>query len=304
LPRDLKYNKIDEAIISPLIPAQQKQKTSCLSGLITARTRGARRSRVRAQRAGRIHFARERASPTGCGAEPHVSLLTFRRDAGSDLQYVNNTGMENIFMSIRKLTGEMLIRPCDAMYVILDGDNYANVMQMPQGTEQGNEFGDTIYKLNGFVPYHEHNKGYETFLCSGPVETFINGKRFITEKGDLIHIQPYTNHLFRHLHEGSVWREIFQGVHMYHAMAFEEFMNMYSPGINKDEEFTARRRMKYSGSFFWNEEPLVENVTRYDVPECKPHDRAFASYEFPGVTLNLKVGRWEHGNKRDLGTRR
>ena len=203
-------------------------------------------------------------------------------------------------MSIRKITGDMLIRPCDVMYVIQDNDNYANVMQMPQGAEQGNEFGDTIYELNGFVPYHEHEKGFETFLCSGPVETYINGKRFITEKGDLIHIRPYTNHFFRHLQEGSIWREIFQGVHMYSSMAYREFMDMYSPGINQNEEFSARRRMKYSGSYFWKEEPLVEDVSRYDVPECKPHDWAFESYEFPGITLNLKVGRWEHEGTKEI----
>ena len=42
----------------------------------TARMRCARRSRVRDKRVGRIHFARKRAVPMGCGAAPHVINLS------------------------------------------------------------------------------------------------------------------------------------------------------------------------------------------------------------------------------------
>ena len=35
-----------------------------------------------------------------------------------------------------------------------------------------NEMSDVYYQKDAFVPYHEHSKGYETFLIDG--EAWIN----------------------------------------------------------------------------------------------------------------------------------
>jgi len=67
------YDEFDAAIggISDL-NRNNSQKNKLFKSLITARMRCARRSRVRDKRVGRIHFARKRAVPMGCGAAPHM----------------------------------------------------------------------------------------------------------------------------------------------------------------------------------------------------------------------------------------
>ena len=47
----------------------------------------------------------------------------------------------------------------------------------PQGSRMINELGDTIYIKDAFVPYHDHEKGYETFLSARRVSICPPGIR-------------------------------------------------------------------------------------------------------------------------------
>lgn len=203
-------------------------------------------------------------------------------------------------MGIRRIAGEMLIRPDDYLYHIPCSDNYVDVLQMPQGLGADNEFGNTVYEKDGFVPYHDHESGFETFLAWNPIDTIINGKRFLMEKGDMIQIGPGVNHGFRHLEEGSVWQELFQGIEMYGPTAFHKNMDLYHPELKEDKAFQDRIKARDYGTYLREEEPVTETVSKYEIPQLKPADRAFASYVFPGITCNLKIGRWEYGGTKEI----
>lgn len=203
-------------------------------------------------------------------------------------------------MSIRNIAGEMLIRPDDYLCHIPCSDNYVNVLQMPQGLGADNEIGNTVYEKGGFVPYHDHESGYETFLAWSPIEATINGRRFLMEKGDLLQISPGVNHGFRHLEEGSVWQELFLGIQMYGPTAFHKNMDLYHPELKEDKAFQDRLKERDYGTYLREEEPEAEPAEKHEIPQLKPHGWAFASYAFPGVTCNLKIGRWEYGGVKEI----
>ena len=108
------------------------------------------------------------------------------------------------------------ITPQDYIHELEEKDCRDYLFIAPTGELLTNEMSDVYYQKDAFVPYHEHSKGYETFLIDrGSVEVTINGKRAIAHAGDMVHIEPYTSHGFRYLEEGTIWRELFSGMNMY-----------------------------------------------------------------------------------------
>lgn len=204
-------------------------------------------------------------------------------------------------MSIKRISGEMIIRPNDYLYHIPCSDNYVNVMQMPQGNLAENEIGDTVYEAGGYVAYHDHDEGYETFLTWNPVDCIINGKRFLMESGDLLQIVPHLNHGFTHVEEGSIWREMFQGIQMYAPTAYTKKLYRNYPDIQQDPAFKDMLSKEELGSYFRvDEDPVTEDVSKYDVPQLKPAEWAFSRYTLGAVELGLKVGRWEFGGAKEV----
>ena len=71
-------------------------------------------------------------------------------------------------MSVENLRSVMHIDPKeDVLYSIPDSDNHGDLLIRPQGRRMINELGDTVYIKDAFVPYHDHENGYETFLIDG-----------------------------------------------------------------------------------------------------------------------------------------
>ena len=203
-------------------------------------------------------------------------------------------------MSVENLRSVMHIDPLkDVLYSIPDSDNHGDLLIRPQGGRMVNELGDTVYIKDAFVPYHDHEKGYETFLIDGgSAEVCINKKKCIIERGDIVHIRPYVNHGYRYLEENTIWREMFQDMDMYNCVEDKHVIRTYSPQYWEDEEFKARR-YTLLGTLY-REDPVPEPAGKYDIPAVRPRGWAIAGFDMEGIRLNLKVGRWETDGVKEI----
>ena len=169
-------------------------------------------------------------------------------------------------MSVENMRSVMHIDPKrDVLYSIPDSDNHGDLLIRPQGNRMINELGDTIYIKDAFVPYHDHEKGYETFLIDGgSAEVCINKKKCIIKRGDIVHIRPYVNHGYRYLEENTIWREMFQEMDMYNCVEDKHVIRTYSPEYWEDEEFKARR-YKILGTLY-REDPVPVPAENTEIP--------------------------------------
>ena len=120
-----------------------------------------------------------------------------------------------------------------------------------------NELGDTIYIKDAFVPYHDHEKEYETFLIDGgSAEVCINKKKCIIKRGDIVR--------YRYLEENTIWREMFQEMDMYNCVEDKHVIRTYSPEYWEDEEFKARR-YKILGTLY-REDPVPVPAENTEIP--------------------------------------
>jgi len=181
-----------------------------------------------------------------------------------------------------------------------EGTQVINDFILPYGPH-GKEISDTVYHVDASVPYHEHRSGFETFFVPfGKVECIVRGQKFIMEAGDILHLPPYVGHGFRHLEEGTIWRELFQDIYMAEAMVRKNFVNDTYPGkLNDDPKFLAHYR---SGNDSIPREPGVGHVVvdHKDVREVRTPEFSLATYNFDGVTMKLKVGRWECNGVKEV----
>lgn len=195
---------------------------------------------------------------------------------------------------IRMLNPEDWVRHYD------EGTQDVNDFILPYGP-QGKEVSDTVYHINAEVPYHEHRTGFETFfLPKGKVECFVRGQKFIMEAGDILHLPPYIGHGFRHLEEGTIWRELFHDIYMADGIAMKNFVNMaYPEKLKDDAKFLAHYRSRVDSI---PREPAVAHVEkdRRDVWEVRTPDFSHATYKFEGVTMKLKIGRWECNGVKEI----
>ena len=59
------------------------------------------------------------------------------------------------------------ITPQDYIHELEENDCRDYLFIAPTGELLTNEMSDVYYQKDAFVPYHEHSKGYETFLIDG-----------------------------------------------------------------------------------------------------------------------------------------
>ena len=203
-------------------------------------------------------------------------------------------------MSVENMRSVMHIDPKrDVLYSIPDSDNHGDLLIRPQGNRMINELGDTIYIKDAFVPYHDHEKGYETFLIDGgSAEVCINKKKCIIKRGDIVHIRPYVNHGYRYLEENTIWREMFQEMDMYNCVEDKHVIRTYSPEYWEDEEFKARR-YKILGTLY-REDPVPVPAKNTEIPAIRPRGTALASFDLGIMKCNLKVGRWETEGAKEI----
>lgn len=165
----------------------------------------------------------------------------------------------------------------------------------------GKEVSDTVYHKDAEVVYHEHRSGFETFYVPrGMVQCWIRGQEFIMEPGDMLHLQPYTGHGFKYLEEGTIWRELFQDIYMADSMYTKAVIRDNFPTrLEDDPKFLAHVR---SANDMIRRQPVVTHVVkdRTEVRELRTHDFSLATYNFDGICLKLKVGRWECAGVKEI----
>jgi gentisate 1,2-dioxygenase len=195
----------------------------------------------------------------------------------------------------------MHIKPTN--YISSLRDNIAEniLFTLPEGPKLINETSDYIVEKDGLMYYHEHPFGYEVFIIDkGSVACCICGKRAIAHEGDFVLIPPHVPHGFVYLEEGTIWRELFQGIDMYQIMLDQDTVRKNAPEKAEDEEFMNKLRLE-RGIINLPEPDPVEDVDKKDLSAfIKPKEWALKSYKYDGITLNLKIGRWELDGVKEI----
>lgn len=180
-----------------------------------------------------------------------------------------------------------------------EGTQVVNDFILPRGPYEKDEMSDTIYHKDAEVPYHQHKKGYETFMIAkGSVECFIRGKHFVANTGDIIHLAPYTPHGFRFLEEGTIWRELFQEINMAQGIMNKNTVRGHYESYMDDDEFMEMYRLGNKG--LARETPVAVDVEKETMHEVRTPDFAFSEYKGNGYELKLKVGKWETNGVKEI----
>ena len=103
-------------------------------------------------------------------------------------------------------------------------------------------------------------------IDGGAVESTLNHKQCVMEKGDLMHIRPGVHHGFHHLVENTIWREVFQEIDMYSSCNQRDILRELRPEILADPEFQASRRKRLGTNY--REMPLARVVDKHEISRC------------------------------------
>ena len=181
-----------------------------------------------------------------------------------------------------------------------EGDEVVNDFVLPYGPHM-KEMSDTVYHAGTEVPYHQHERGYETFeIAQGRMECVVDGKHFFGEAGDIIHLPPYTAHGFIWLEEGTIWRELFHDIDMSGGIFEKNMVNTYYASLKEDPEFMAMYR---TGKSIPREHPKMSELPltdHRDVFQVRTPDFAWMTHEGPGYAIRLKVEKFETGGTKEL----
>ena len=181
-----------------------------------------------------------------------------------------------------------------------EGSEVVNDFVLPHGPHM-KEFSDTVYHAGTEVAYHQHNTGYETFeIAAGRMDCVVDGKRFIGEAGDIIHLPPYTAHGFIWLEEGTIWRELFHDIDMAGGIHEKNMVNNYYAYMKEDPEFMAMYR---SGKSITRENPKHDELPLYDhkdVYQVRTPDFAWMTHEGEGYSIKLKIEKFETAGTKEI----
>ena len=193
-----------------------------------------------------------------------------------------------------------MMDPADWACHYNEGTEVVNDFILPYGPRM-KEMSDTVYHAGTVVPYHQHNKGCETFeIACGRMECVVDGKRFYGEAGDIIHLPPYTAHGFIWLEEGTIWRELFHDINMAGGIKEKNMVNTYYADMKQDPEFM---QMYRSGKSITREDPKMEDLPLYDhhdVFQVRTPDFAWKTVEGEGFSAKLKVEKFETDGTKEL----
>ncbi|MCQ2511979.1 MAG: cupin domain-containing protein [Lachnospiraceae bacterium] len=147
------------------------------------------------------------------------------------------------------------------------------------------------------IGYHEHSYGCETFfVVNGKIECCVLGEKVILGPGDILHIQPYMGHSFKPASENARMNIMFQGLDMANSTARRFRVQRNFPGRWEDPDLQKKLLEIYGGA------PRTFPNAPYVEPEAvsavRVKDSALKIHEREGLTMKLKIGRWEmHGVK-------
>ncbi|MDR0491753.1 MAG: AraC family ligand binding domain-containing protein [Oscillospiraceae bacterium] len=172
----------------------------------------------------------------------------------------------------------------------------------PYGPHQINEAGEANYFTGNRVPYHEHSSGYETFLVdAGSVEIISRSRKAVAKKGDIVHIPPFAPHSIHILEDGTIWRAFHQGLGLFQSIIEERRVRDLHPDIYNAPTFRQDVMAKQHSSVWFDYLlPECADVSASELYLIRPYDFGLSNFEFEGVTLRQKVGRWESGGAKEV----
>ena len=147
------------------------------------------------------------------------------------------------------------------------------------------------------VGYHEHKFGCETFfITNGQIECCVLGKKVLLGPGDILHIQPYMGHAFKPASPGCRLNILFQTMDMANSTSRRFRVQEDFPGRWEAPELQSALDTLYGRvTRSFPDAPLVAPET---VPAVRLKDTGLMTHRRDGLTLRLKIGRWEtHGEK-------
>ena len=171
----------------------------------------------------------------------------------------------------------------------------------PYGTHGINEACEANYYVGNRVPYHEHTGGFETFLIDGgAIEILTLSKKATARKGDIVHITPFVPHSIHSLEDNSIWRAFHQGLWLIDGAINERAFRDRHWDSALSSEFRTSMEKRTGSTWFDYQFPECRDVPASEIPTLRPYDYALSEYAFEGITLKLKVGRWETAGVREV----
>jgi hypothetical protein len=160
---------------------------------------------------------------------------------------------------------------------------------------------DANYYVGNRVPSHEHVKGFETFLVDkGTLEILSLSKKAQARRGDIAHIMPFTPHSIHCIEDDTIWRAFHQGLWLTDFIADERALRDRHRDFFLSAEFKAANAAYDKSTWFDYVIPECQEVPPEQLPCLRPYDFGLASYSFEGITLKLKVGRWETAGLKEV----
>jgi mannose-6-phosphate isomerase-like protein (cupin superfamily) len=179
---------------------------------------------------------------------------------------------------------------------------FYRLFHLPVEASQKNELDCMQFNevTTGPVNYHEHSGGYETFLVSGgKFECYCNGRGFIMEKGDILHIQPWMGHSFTPIARESKLNIMFQGINQQLAVT-EPRLRIQGgfPGLYESPEFKAKFTKANQG--FSRTAPAPNMVEPALVDQLRKSGRGIREHDFKGIKLHQKIARYETAGEKEV----
>ena len=172
---------------------------------------------------------------------------------------------------------------------------------LPYDSAGINEACEANYYVGNRVPYHEHTAGFETFLIDGgAIEILGLGKKAVGRKGDIVHIMPYIPHSIHSLEDNSIWRAFHQGLWLSPHMVEERALRDRHWDTAFAPELRQQSNRRKHDAWVDYQFPECRDVPASEMPSLRPFDAELSSYIFDGITLKLKVGRWETAGVKEV----
>lgn len=149
------------------------------------------------------------------------------------------------------------------------------------------------------IGYHEHSRGFETFfITNGKIECCVMGEKVILTPGDILHIQPYMGHAFKPASDNCRLAIMFQSMDMSVSTNRRFRVQRNFPGRWEDPKLQ-KKLISFYGSVprSFPEAPYVDPAT---VLAVRVKDSSLKTHKRDGLTLKLKIGRWETGGEKEV----
>ena len=168
----------------------------------------------------------------------------------------------------------------------------------PVGPDENNEVTDSLFFEGNEASHHTHTRGYETFFVGdGEIELTVRGRKCHVTNGDIIHLGPWNAHRMKWLKD-TPWRGVFHQINITQAMVDKMLVSDNCADLC-DDDYLLKLYRETSKSIK-KPAPVAVETPKSEITEVRTPEFAHATYQFDGVSLRLKVGRWETGGVKEI----